>query len=78
MPRFYIHSHDGDSLCRDDAGYELKNAAAARYAAVEALPDMARDKLPNGRDRRIFKVQVEDGDRRLIYEATLELVEKWI
>ena len=76
MPRYFIHTDDGDVAHRDDEGHELPNMQAARAAALDALPDMARDKLPDG-DRRQFKVIVEDENGGAIYEAALELTGGW-
>ena len=42
MPRFYIDTYDGTSFNADQQGVILKDRAAARYAAIDRLPDIAR------------------------------------
>ena len=76
MPRFYIHTDDGDVRDVDHLGFDLPNAAAARTAALQALRDMARDMLSDG-DNRVFEVKVEDEEFHLVYEATLRLSGEW-
>ena len=76
MPKFYIHTDDGEFLHHDETGHDLPDKAAARVAAIDALPDMARDKLPDG-DHRKFEVEVEDESGRIIFTASLELTGMW-
>ncbi len=71
MPRFYFDIDDGELATRDDRGVEFDGAEAAAHAAVEVLPDLARDTLPDGRDRRAFVVEVRDGGGRRLFRATL-------
>ena len=77
MPRYFFDTDDGDLGIRDDEGYELPDDAAARREAMSALPDMARDKLPDG-DRRTFSAVVKDATGRAIYSAVLSLEGGWI
>ena len=76
MPRFYIHTDDGDARCYDDDGCEFPDATAARVAGLKALPDMTKDKVPDG-DHRTFRIEIENDRHCLVYEATLELVGTW-
>ena len=76
MPRYYIDTDDGDLSIIDDAGFDLSGAAEARTMAIDALPDMARDKLPDG-DRRTFSVRVRDEQGAMIYSAEMTLVGEW-
>ena len=76
MPLFHIDTHDGGSVL-DPEGQDLPSAAAARLAGLSALPDMARDQMPDG-DRRDFIVDVRNDEGRLIYTATLSLVGRWV
>jgi hypothetical protein len=76
MARYFIDTDDGDSSTIDCDGWEWPNDAAARNAALDALPDMAREKMPNG-DERLFRVVVRDERDRVIYIATLHLSGGW-
>lgn len=77
MPRYFFDTDDGDFRCVDDEGAELPDMEAARLAALDELPDMARHKLPDG-DRRTFSVRVRDEAGIAIYVATLDLVGEWL
>ena len=76
MPRYFIDTDDGDVPCRDEEGYDLPDAGTARRMALDALPDMARDKIPDG-DRRTFTARVRDEDGQVIYAAELALTGEW-
>lgn len=76
MPRFFIDTDDGDYRLQDDEGFEFPDQGAARKAAVDALPDMARQKLPDG-DRRVFAARVRNENGIIIYVATLTLAGEW-
>ncbi|WP_425285032.1 DUF6894 family protein [Methylobacterium pseudosasicola] len=43
---------------------------------MDALSDMARDKIPDG-DRRTFWVKVRDQSGAVMYSATLDLIGSW-
>ena len=77
MPRYFIDTDDGDVRVDDDEGFVLADAEAARRAAMAVLPDMTRDKLPDG-DRRTFSEVVKDATGRAIYSAVLSLEGGWI
>ena len=72
MPRFFIDTSDDESFVLDDTGQELANLAAAKQEAVSALPDMARDILPDG-DHRTFLAIVRGEDGRMLLQASLTL-----
>lgn len=76
MPRYFIDTNDGDSFVEDEMGYDLPDAGAARDAAQAALPDMARDKIPDG-DGRTFRASVRDEAGTVLYKVTLSLVGEW-
>ena len=76
MPRFFIDTHDGDFGTTDDEGQTFADAAGARRAALRALPEMARDGMPDGDDRE-FVVNVRNADGHGIYTATLTLRGGW-
>ncbi|MGO4171535.1 DUF6894 family protein [Bosea sp. TAF32] len=76
MAMFYIDTSDGDKVIVDDEGMELADESAARFAALAALPDMAKDKVPNGDERR-FVVRVRNAAGVPVYAATLSLKGGW-
>ena len=73
MPRFYFDTHDDDRFVPDNEGVELKGVEEAKAEAVAALPDMARDALPDG-DRRDFVVMVRNEGGHTVLRARLTLV----
>ena len=77
MPRFYFDTHDGETRVSDDQGLDLTDRQAAKVAAVDSLPDLARDVLPDG-DRRTMAVHVRDATGRVILTATLSLRVDWV
>ncbi|UDL95519.1 hypothetical protein LGH83_04660 [Lichenihabitans sp. PAMC28606] len=77
MPRFYFDSHDGDQFIRDDLGVILTDNEKARTVAIDALPDIARDVLPDG-DHRVMIVLVRDEMGSYIFEAKLSLAARWL
>lgn len=76
MPRYFIDTDDETVADHDDDGAELDGPQAARIAALEALPDMARDSIPKG-DRQIFTAHFRDESGTVIYTATLTLRGEW-
>lgn len=76
MPRYFVDTSDGAMPVIDNLGHELPDDEAARKAALIALPDMARDEMPDG-DERKFSVAVRAEDGRAVYSATLTLKGRW-
>ena len=76
MPLYFFDTDDGDHSHRDDEGLDLPHVEAARVAALDALPDMARDKMPDG-DRRTFVASVRNDRGAVVYVATLSLKGEW-
>lgn len=77
MPRYFIDSDDNDVLHIDEDGLDLPDDEAARCHAQDALPDMAREHLPDG-NRRTFVVAVRNAEGEVIYRATLALRGEWV
>jgi hypothetical protein len=77
MPRYYFDSTDGDHHVPDDVGLEFPDLDAAAHEAVQALPDIARDALPDG-DRRDFVTNVRDEIGKVLFRATLSLTVEWL
>jgi hypothetical protein len=73
MPRFYIDIHDGDDFIPDNQGLDLERTEDAKAEAVNTLPDMARDGLPEGNSRD-FVVIVRDETDRPVWRVRLSLV----
>jgi len=76
MPRYFVDSADGQSAYVDRDGFDASDNGAARKAALAALPDMARDSIPDGDNQR-YVVRVRNGWGDVIYSATLTLVGSW-
>ena len=76
MPLYFMETNDGDDRCMDEVGIEMRDDKAARKAAIMALPDMARDVLPNG-DHRTMSVVVWNEDGRRVYMASMTLTGGW-
>jgi hypothetical protein len=77
LSRFYLDTNDGDLSLKDSVGHELADREEARRLALETLPEMARDKLPDG-DRRDFICNVRDNAGTPIFTATLSLIARWL
>ncbi len=71
--RYYFDTYDGDRLIRDDEGLVLGSLHEAKQQAAKALPDMARDGLPDG-DYRDFVVEVRDETGCKVFRARLTFV----
>jgi hypothetical protein len=74
VPRYYFDVSDGDTFTKDDVGLELDGIEAARAEARKALPDIARDVLPEGGDRRTMTIRVRDEAGKVLITATLSLL----
>jgi len=75
--RYFFDIDDDRRLIRDRDGHEFQTRQEVRNAAIVALPDIARDELPDG-DRRVFTVKVRDGTGKFVFEATLSLIATWL
>lgn len=73
MPRYFFDTYDGDSFFPDEEGQELAGIEAAKLAAQAALPEMARDKLPDG-DQGVFIVSVRNEAGQVALRIALSLV----
>ena len=76
MPCYFIDTNDDDVFVEDEEGQDLPNVEAAWQAALAALPDMAKDRLLDGKDRT-FCASIRDGAGTVLYKATLSLTGKW-
>jgi hypothetical protein len=73
MPRYFFDEDDA----RDLVGMQLDGPERARAEAVKALPDMARDVLPDGEELTLA-VAVRDMDGRVFFRASLTLKCEWV
>ncbi|MET3889150.1 hypothetical protein ABIE41_000226 [Bosea sp. OAE506] len=76
MPHSFFDIDDGSAPCIDTTGRDLPDDAAARWFGLDTLPDIARDKIPEG-DHRTFGVSIRNSDQVVIYTATLALMGGW-
>ena len=72
IARFFIDTFDGENLQPDETGHELPDLDAAKQAQ-KALPDMAKDALPDG-NYQTFVVNVRDEAGQTVLRAALSLV----
>ena len=77
MSRYYFDTHDGKESFHDDVGLDIATLELVRRAAIEALPDMAREDLPDGKERT-FKVRVRDEQGSVIFVAELAFRSGWL
>lgn len=73
MPRYFFDTFDGDRLITDSEGIELPDLEQVKAEAQRALPDLARDVLPDG-DQKTFIVSVRDEAGQVILRAALSLI----
>ncbi len=77
VPRYFFDVHDSGTT-RDDSGTEYATLDEVRTTAMRLLPDIARDEIPGGGDRRIFTVLVTDEEGRAVYSAMLNFTGLWL
>lgn len=73
MPRYYFDTYDGERFVPDPDGADLPDLTAAKAETQKALPDIARDALPNG-NHRTFMVSVREGTGEMLARASLTLI----
>ena len=73
MPRYFFDTYDGDRMVPDEVGLELPDIAVAKVEAQKALPDMARDAMPDS-NHRTFVVTVRDDAGTVVVRAALSLM----
>ena len=47
MPRYFFDIHDGKDLTVDQTGLQCESEKDVRNEAIKALPDLAKDELPD-------------------------------
>lgn len=73
LARYFFDTYDGSRLVPDTEGLELQNVEMAKVEAQKALPDLARDALPDG-NPKTFIVSVRDEGGQVIIRAALSLI----
>ncbi|KLK90262.1 hypothetical protein AA309_27055 [Microvirga vignae] len=73
MPRFFFDTYDGERFFPDEVGMELESIETAKTEGQKALPDMAKDALPDG-NFRSFVVSVRDESGQVVLRMALSLV----
>ncbi|MCE4223861.1 hypothetical protein HCU64_08875 [Methylobacterium sp. C25] len=76
MPLFFFELDDGVRSFEDNEGSEHPSAEEARQELVAALAMLAKDELPDGHVRD-FTGTLRDGDRKVLFNATLSLRSGW-
>ena len=76
MPRFFFDTYDQDKLSRDDEGIDCGSIRQVQDRAIDALPDMAREALPNGPTHE-FRVEVRNRQGRIVFRTSLSLTSEW-
>ncbi|WP_129468829.1 MULTISPECIES: DUF6894 family protein [Mesorhizobium] len=78
MPLYFFDLHDGEELAVDTDGIVCASLEELSFHAVDVLPDIAREVLPDG-PRRTFSVKVRNAlHDQLVFRATLTLASAWI
>ncbi|MFI0849242.1 DUF6894 family protein [Mesorhizobium sp. IMUNJ 23232] len=77
MARYYFDVFDGDHVTLDEVGIDLPGTEEVEKHAVEALPEIASDELPNG-PQRDFWVRAHNGDGDHFFAADLKFRADWL
>ena len=77
MHRYFFDIRDGDNLSVDDIGIDCASLDDVRFQAIDALPEIARDELPDG-DHRVFEVTVRDASGKPVFTGRLTLEVQWL
>jgi hypothetical protein len=77
MTLYYFDFRDGDVVTADTEGTECDDDQSARDEAVEALAELARDRLPRGGERAAIAFIVRRADGRLMADARLGIEVVW-
>lgn len=76
MPRFFIDTHDGATLTRDDEGETFETVDEARKAAIVTLPGFADGSMADG-ENRAYQAILRDEEGHNLYIATLAFHGEW-
>ncbi len=77
MQRYFFDIRDGDDVSVDDTGIDCSGLDEVRFKAIDALPEIAREGLPDG-DARIFEVIVRDETGKQVFRGRLTFELQWM
>ncbi|MEX6509223.1 hypothetical protein [Jiella sp. M17.18] len=77
MPRFFFDINDNGQFSQDEIGVDCDGEEAVRKAAIEALPTLARDVMPDG-DHHVISVLVRDAQGTTVLRSSLTLDVVWL
>ena len=70
MPRYYLHSCNGNGFSEDREGIELPDREAAMRKAVQTARDVMANDVRDGLLDLSSFIEVEDENRELIFTLT--------
>jgi len=73
MTCYFFDTFDGERFVRDGLGLECETLEEAKSEGQRALPEMAREVLPDG-NHRTFVVSVRDEAGTVVMRMSLSLV----
>jgi hypothetical protein len=76
MPVFFFDIHDGTYQSLDEDGQEMASPEVARVEAIRTLQELAMHVIPKAGGAE-YTADVRDGQRRIIFAATLSITERW-
>ncbi|MFA6154206.1 hypothetical protein [Mesorhizobium sp.] len=77
MARYFFDLHDGNEFTDDREGVICGTLTEVSDHAVGVLPDIAREELPDGPNRR-FWIKVRDENGAYVFRASLALATAWL
>lgn len=77
MPRYFFDTEDNGVLSLDETGVDISKLSDVRDQAISCLPEIARERLPNG-PTHMFRVLVRDESGAYLFAASLELKSGWL
>lgn len=76
MPRYYFDYSCDNVVMFDEDGLELSSPSAARLEALDALPDLLRELLPD-QPAKELSISVRDESGQFIFTTSLFLSMRW-
>jgi hypothetical protein len=73
MPQYYFETSDGTTVVQGNRSISLDGIEAARTEAHKVIRDLARDIIPDDRDRSTLTVKVRDEIGKVVVTAALSL-----